>query len=308
MLAPVRGRRRGRNPMPAQPFRGVRGRSLDLGGRSERPRPIVCQYASVEGRFFPAAGSSIPPRKRGSIVSNLRLSFLCAAFVLVAGLGFASVFGMDDLGGAHASSAPTPGVGLYSLGSQLANVGNPNAYSVVIGGTADYDELATLPGTSLAYFSGTDVNTAAGARVSPTARPPPTAGCSPTRSGNLLVNQGYPEQLRRRRRQPRLPASLDHQRARLPGSQPGHQGRVHRRRPLRPDPAGRPGGRQVPDPAGLGSGAALVRRRRRPGAAGARATTCSSTPPATSPATPASDDGSNTITWWQEARAPTSTG
>ena len=50
------------------------------------------------------------------------------------------------------------GDGVYALGGNLAGVSRLNAYSIVIGDSADAQTLSTLPATTLAYFAGTDVN------------------------------------------------------------------------------------------------------------------------------------------------------
>ncbi|HLI56922.1 MAG TPA: hypothetical protein VKY26_07775, partial [Actinomycetota bacterium] len=110
---------------------------------------------------------------------------------MATGLGVATLFGLGVIGGAGASSTTVGGIGLYSLGGALSNVADPNAYSVVVAGSAEYNELAGLPGTSLAYFSGTDVNTDWSTGV-PYSQAAANGWLLTDGSGNLLVNQGYP--------------------------------------------------------------------------------------------------------------------
>ena len=125
------------------------------------------------------------------ILRSLRRSFALAGLIVVTGVGVATLFGLGVIGGAGASSTTVGGIGLYSLGGALSNVANPNAYLVVVAGSAEYNELASLPGTSLAYFSGTDVNTQWSTGV-PYSEAAANGWPSPDGSGNLLVIQGYP--------------------------------------------------------------------------------------------------------------------
>ena len=74
----------------------------------------------------------------------------------------------------------------------LSQVADPAAYSLVIGGTSDAATLASMPGISLAYFSGTDVNTQWSTGV-PYSQALANGWLLKDASGNLLVNQGYPD-------------------------------------------------------------------------------------------------------------------
>jgi hypothetical protein len=124
-------------------------------------------------------------------MSPLRNVAACLAFVLVLGGGFAAAFGIDITGSAGAGSpAPTAGIGLYSLGGSLGNVSSPGQYSLVIGDAADGSTLQALPGRSLAYFAGTDVNTTWSTGV-PYSQALANGWLLTNSSGGLLTNLGY---------------------------------------------------------------------------------------------------------------------
>ena len=84
------------------------------------------------------------------------------------------------------------GVGVVNLGGGLGGFSKLGGYSVVMGGTSDAATLAGLPGTSLVYFSGADVNTEWSTGV-PYSEALANGWLLKDGSGSLLVNQGYPD-------------------------------------------------------------------------------------------------------------------
>ena len=112
-----------------------------------------------------------------------------AAVILVAGL--AAAFGVTSLGSASAAgtSAPTPGIGLIKLGSSITS-SNLTQYSMIIGDSATAPSLAGLPGRTLAYFTGTDVQTNYSTGV-PYVQAAANNWLLRDSAGNLLVNKGY---------------------------------------------------------------------------------------------------------------------
>ena len=82
----------------------------------------------------------------------------------------------------------TSGIGLVQLGGTLSSVGASGSYSIVIGGQSDGSTLGGLPGTSLAYFAATDVNTQWSTGV-PYAQALANGWLLKDSSGNLLTNQ-----------------------------------------------------------------------------------------------------------------------
>src|SRR4051794_14048248 len=93
----------------------------------------------------------------------------------------------------HASAAPStvPGAGIVALGSQLERVSNPGLYSTAIATASEASLLAGLPGRSLAYFSGTDVNVNWSTGV-PYSQALANGWLLYGSSGSLLTNTGYP--------------------------------------------------------------------------------------------------------------------
>ncbi len=122
---------------------------------------------------------------------TVKTTLIAVLLVGVLTIGFASVSGLESLGRASAApTSPMPGIGLLRLGGTLGSVPSSNGYSIVIGDSSQGAQLAGLPGTSLAYFSGTDVNTQFSTGV-PYTQAAGNGWLLKSSSGNLLVNQGY---------------------------------------------------------------------------------------------------------------------
>jgi hypothetical protein len=92
-------------------------------------------------------------------------------------------------GGASASSV-IPGIGLLHLGDTLPNASNQSSYSTVVVSRDDAPAAAALPGRSLVYFAGPDVNTQWNAGVTYT-QASTNGWLLKDSSGNLLVNKSY---------------------------------------------------------------------------------------------------------------------
>jgi Hypothetical glycosyl hydrolase family 15 len=93
---------------------------------------------------------------------------------------------------ASPSAVSLAGDGVCALGGRLGNVSSLSAYSMVIGDAADGKMLAGLPGTTLAYFDGTDVNSGWSTGV-PYAQARAEGWLLKGPSGALLVNRGAPD-------------------------------------------------------------------------------------------------------------------
>jgi hypothetical protein len=110
------------------------------------------------------------------------------ALVLAAGLGV----GMQQP--PHAVGASTssliPGIGLVHLGDTLSNASNKSSYSTVIVSQDDAPAAAALPGKSLVYFAGPDVNTQWNAGVT-YAQASTNGWLLRDSAGNLLVNKSF---------------------------------------------------------------------------------------------------------------------
>src|SRR5437764_369578 len=126
----------------------------------------------------------------GGFMFSWKNPLVSAALVVVLAAGCASAFGVASLGTASAASGPTSGVGIYQLGGHLAGISSPGQYSLVVGDSADASTLAGLPGRSLAYFAGTDVNVNWSTGV-PYSQALANGWLLTDSSGSLLVNQGY---------------------------------------------------------------------------------------------------------------------
>ncbi len=105
----------------------------------------------------------------------------------LAGLGFATTFGPGE---AAAAGLPTAGVGLLHLGDALPNASNQSSYSLVIVSQDDANSAAALPGTSVAYMNGTDINTSFSCGV-PYSQALARGWLLRDARGNLLVNSQY---------------------------------------------------------------------------------------------------------------------
>src|SRR5581483_6786292 len=89
------------------------------------------------------------------------------------------------------SAAPLPGIGLVSLGGHLSGIANPGLYGTVMADSSEASTLAGLPGRSLAYFAGTDVNANWSTGVA-YSQASVNDWLLTDCAGNLLTNRGYP--------------------------------------------------------------------------------------------------------------------
>jgi hypothetical protein len=83
------------------------------------------------------------------------------------------------------------GTGLLRTGAQLSSGSGQGKASLLIVSTSEASAAARLPGRSLVYFSGTDVNTRWSTGV-PYAQARRNGWLLTSASGNLLVNRSYP--------------------------------------------------------------------------------------------------------------------
>jgi hypothetical protein len=111
------------------------------------------------------------------------------ALGVACGLVCLSIIGASPSGLVGASSGPTAGIGVYSLGGHLSGIADPGVYSTVVGGSADATALASAPGRALAYFASVDVNTAWSTGV-PYSEAAANHWLLSDSSGRLLTNQG----------------------------------------------------------------------------------------------------------------------
>jgi hypothetical protein len=123
-------------------------------------------------------------------MASIKHSLVGVALSAILAVGFAASLKIEPLREASAASAPTAGTAAFAFGGTLANIGNPGAFSLVAGDQADAATLAGLPGVSLAYFAGVDVNTQWSTGV-PYSQASAGGWLLKDASGNLLVNQGY---------------------------------------------------------------------------------------------------------------------
>jgi hypothetical protein len=118
----------------------------------------------------------------------VRLLALGAVF----GVGGLSAIALGPSRAANASSSsPVPGVGVLALGGHLSSVSTPGIYSTAIASASEGSTLAGLPGRSLAYFSGTDVNVNWSTGV-PYSQASANGWLLTGSSGALLTNTNYP--------------------------------------------------------------------------------------------------------------------
>jgi hypothetical protein len=104
-----------------------------------------------------------------------------------------ALVGVVLVGSAIANNVgPVAGTGIYRLGDDFSQVSSPAGYSLVIGGQGDAGTLASLPGRSLVYFAGTDVNTKWSTGV-PYSQALASGWLLKDSSGNLLLNKGHPD-------------------------------------------------------------------------------------------------------------------
>jgi hypothetical protein len=109
------------------------------------------------------------------------------ALVLAAGLRV----GMQPPHAAGASvGSLIPGIGLVHLGDTLSNASNQSSYATVVVSQDDAPAAAALPGKSLVYFAGPDVNTQWNAGVT-YAQASTNGWLLKDSSGNLLVNKSF---------------------------------------------------------------------------------------------------------------------
>jgi Hypothetical glycosyl hydrolase family 15 len=136
-----------------------------------------------------AAFAARSKTKRGNVTgTSYALRFIACAILLAAGL---RVGVQSPRTASAATSTVIPGIGLLHLGDTLSNASNQSSYSTVIVSQDDASAAAALPGRSLVYFSGPDVNTQWNAGVTYT-QASTNGWLLRDASGNLLVNQGYP--------------------------------------------------------------------------------------------------------------------
>ena len=114
---------------------------------------------------------------RRSMVRRLSVAFAALTLAAIVWIG-------------SAAAAPVSGIGLTHLGGTLSDVSNPSNYSLVLVGQAEAPTAASLPGRSLAYFAGADVNTQWSMGV-PYSQAAANGWLLTDSSGNLLVNKGY---------------------------------------------------------------------------------------------------------------------
>lgn len=113
-------------------------------------------------------------------------------------LALAAVFGFGGLtavaitpsGPASASLSTVPGIGIVELGSHLDGVADPGLYGTAIASASEASTLAGLPGRSLAYFSGADVNVNWSTGV-PYTQAQANGWLLTDSTGSLLTNTGY---------------------------------------------------------------------------------------------------------------------
>jgi hypothetical protein len=118
---------------------------------------------------------------------SLRLLVLGALL----GTGGVAAVAVTPSGQATASpSGPIAGAGIVSLGGHLSQIANPGIYSTVIANASDASTLAGLPGRSLAYFSGADVNVNWSTGV-PYTQALANGWLLTSSTGSLLTNTGY---------------------------------------------------------------------------------------------------------------------
>jgi hypothetical protein len=116
----------------------------------------------------------------------VRLLALGALF----GFGGLTAIAITPSGRAGASPSTVPGIGLVALGSQLSGISDPGLYSTDIASAGAASTLASLPGRSLAYFSGTDVNVNWSTGV-PYSQASANGWLLTSSSGSLLTNTSY---------------------------------------------------------------------------------------------------------------------
>src|SRR3954463_10405084 len=117
---------------------------------------------------------------------SLRLLALGALFAV----GGLTAIALTPSRSASATPSTVPGVGIVALGSHLANVTNPGLYSTAVASASQGSTLAGLPGRSLAYFSGTDVNVNWSTGV-PYTQALANGWLLSGSPGSLLTNTGY---------------------------------------------------------------------------------------------------------------------
>jgi hypothetical protein len=124
-------------------------------------------------------------------MSKLKGSLRLVALGALFGVGGLTAIAVTPSRSASATSSTLPGVGIVALGSHLANVADPGLYSTDIASASQASTLAGLPGRSLAYFSGTDVNVNWSTGV-PYSQALANNWLLYGSSGSLLTNTGYP--------------------------------------------------------------------------------------------------------------------
>src|SRR5436190_2114217 len=124
-------------------------------------------------------------------MSKLKRSVSLLALGALFGIGGLTAIALTPSRPASASPSTAPGIGIWALGGHLAGVATPGLYSTAIASTSDAATLAGLPGRSLAYFAGTDVNVNWSTGV-PYSQALANGWLLTGSTGSLLTNTGYP--------------------------------------------------------------------------------------------------------------------
>jgi hypothetical protein len=117
--------------------------------------------------------------------SQLGIRFVGFLLVLASGLYVGMLPGASAV-----ASGVIPGIGLIHLGDTLSNASNQSSYSTVVVSQDDAPAAAALPGRSLVYFAGPDVNTQWNAGVT-YSQATANGWLLKDASGNLLVNKSF---------------------------------------------------------------------------------------------------------------------
>ncbi len=120
---------------------------------------------------------------RPSVVSTLVATVFAVAVVGFLGAGSLRLAGADGSGAVR-------GIGLVHLGDTLSNASNQGRYPMVVVSPDDAAAAAGLPGKSLVYFAGPDVNTQWNAGV-PYSQALANGWLLTDASGGLMVNKSY---------------------------------------------------------------------------------------------------------------------
>src|SRR3954464_1810126 len=123
-------------------------------------------------------------------MSKLEGSARLLALAVICAVGGLSAVALTPSRPAGASPSTVPGVGVVALGGHLSGIAEPGLYSTAIASASEASTLAALPGRSLAYFSGTDVNVSWSTGV-PYTQALANGWLLAGSTGSLLTNTGY---------------------------------------------------------------------------------------------------------------------